>query len=282
MEIILAGTAGFCMGVKRAMQLALQTAKAFGKKVYTCGPLIHNPQAVEFLQKNGVESLENWHEIDSGTIIIRAHGMPADEIEKMKQMGLGIIDATCPHVVTSQKKIKQYCEQGYFIVIIGDKNHPEILSLQSFAPDRCRVISSKEEANSLQLAQKVMVIAQTTFNENEFKKIAEIFDHEPNIICNSICQATSERQQEIQELAVHVDVVVVVGGKASANTRRLAEIAAEYCNRTYHVETEKELEKFNFRNVNRVAVTAGASTPDFITQKVIEFLKNKSGYIQKN
>lgn len=279
MEIILARTAGFCMGVKRAMQMALQTAKLSTGNVYTCGPLIHNPQAVEYLEQHGVESLKDWRAINSGTLIIRAHGMPANEIAEMKDLGFGIIDATCPHVVTSQKQIKKYSDSGFKIIIIGDKDHPEILSLQSFArPEQCQVISSQAELASLDLSGKTMAIAQTTFNADQFAQIAEaIRQKNPQaVICDSICQATSERQQEIMKLAARVEAVVVVGGKSSANTRRLAEIASSICNRTYHVETAAELEKINFRNVARVAVTAGASTPDFITEQVIEFLKTHS------
>lgn len=267
------------MGVKRAMQMAMQTAKITSEKVYTCGPLIHNPQAVDYLRENGVESLQNWKILDAGTLIIRAHGMPADEIREMKSRGLAIIDATCPHVVTSQKKISKHSKDGYFVVIIGDREHPEILSLQSFAaPEQCLVLSSLAEAQKVRFPGRVMVIAQTTFNEAEFKQIADYIKTQTTDcqILNSICQATSERQQEIMQLAAHVDAVVVVGGKASANTRRLAEIAASICNRTYHVETEAELEKINFRNVARVAVTAGASTPDFITDRVITYLKAHS------
>ncbi|GAB4272936.1 MAG: 4-hydroxy-3-methylbut-2-enyl diphosphate reductase [Candidatus Rifleibacteriota bacterium] len=277
MEIILAKSAGFCMGVKRAMQLALQTAKISRGGVYTCGPLIHNPQAVQYLMENGVESLDNWKEVSNGTMIIRAHGMPEKEIEEMKARGLGIVDATCPHVVTSQKQIRKYSNQDYFIIIIGDKEHPEILSLQSFAkPGQFIVISSFQEAISLQLPEKIMIIAQTTFNNQEFIKISGFLSKkiEKSVVCNSICQATSERQEEIKKLAAHVEAVVVVGGKASANTRRLAEIAASMCSRTYHVETETELQNINFRNVTRVAVTAGASTPDFITDKIIAYLQN--------
>lgn len=267
------------MGVKRAMQMALQTAQISQGKVYTCGPLIHNPQAVEFLKENGVESLKNWRSINSGTLIIRAHGMPADEIAEMKKLGLGIVDATCPHVVTSQKQIKKYSDSGYQIIIIGDKDHPEILSLQSFArPQQFQVISSMSEAQNLKIAEKVMVIAQTTFNAEQFKEItSQILEKNPQaVVCDSICQATSERQQEIMKLAAIVEAVVVVGGKESANTRRLAEIAAYYCKRTYHVETATELEKINFRNLSRVAVTAGASTPDFITKEVIDYLRTHS------
>lgn len=276
MEIILAKTAGFCMGVKRAMQMALQTARSTKQKVYTCGPLIHNPQAIEFLLENGVESIKDWRVISSGTLIIRAHGMPANEIGEMKKLGFRIVDATCPHVVTSQKKIKKYSDGGYKIVIIGDKDHPEILSLQSFARGKqCHVISSQEELVSLDVAGKTMVIAQTTFNVDQFTQIANAIKsiNPKAVISNSICQATSERQQEILQLASKVEAVVVVGGKASANTRRLAEIAASICDRTYHVETAVELESINLRNVTRVAVTAGASTPDFITEQVINFLK---------
>ncbi len=279
MEIILAKTAGFCMGVKRAMQMAMKTAKASSNKVFTCGPLIHNPQAVEFLKENGVESMKNWQALKSGTLIIRAHGMPAAEIEEMKQRGFAIIDATCPHVVTSQKQIRKYSEKGYQIVIIGDQDHPEILSLQSFAAaERCRVISSAEQAQNLELNNKVMVIAQTTFNAEEFKHISDAIaaKNPDTVVCDSICQATSDRQQEIMKLASQVEAVVVVGGKASANTRRLAEIAASLCQKTYHVETAKELESVDFRSLKTCAVTAGASTPDFITDQVIEYLKNHS------
>lgn len=279
MEIILAKTAGFCMGVKRAMQMALQTAKLMPGKVYTCGPLIHNPQAVEYLRENGVESLENWRIVESGTLIIRAHGMPAGEIEEMKKLGIGIVDATCPHVVTSQKQIKKYSNDGYKIIIIGDRDHPEMLSLQSFArPEQCQVISSLAEVSRLDLSGKVMAIAQTTFNAEQFNEITSLIKtrNAEAVVCNSICQATSERQQEIMKLAAQVEAVVVVGGKASANTRRLAEIAGAYCNRTYHVETAAELEKINFRNIARVAVTAGASTPDFITDQVIDYLTTHS------
>lgn len=278
MEIILAKTAGFCMGVKRAMQIASQTALKNESQVYTCGPLIHNPQAVEYLKKQGVESLSDWRSINSGTLIIRAHGMPAQDIEEMKARGLNIVDATCPHVVTSQRQIKKYADLGYFIVIIGDKDHPEILSLQSFADQqRFRVISSLQQAKELDKLDQIMIIAQTTFNAEEFAEIADALSRKAKqaVVCNSICQATSERQQEVQKLAANADAVIVVGGKASANTRRLAEIAASICSRTHHIETEEELEGIDLTGVKKLAITAGASTPDFITEKVIEHIRKK-------
>lgn len=261
------------MGVKRAMQLALQTASRSPGKVFTCGPLIHNPQAVNYLRENGVETVADWQSISDGTIIIRAHGMPAGSIEQIKNQGLGVVDATCPHVVTSQRQIKKYSDLGYFIFIIGDPDHPEMLSLQSFA-SQYSVIASPLEAQQAENYDKIMIIAQTTFNEDEFNRIATILKTKATeaIVCDSICQATSERQQEIKQLAANADAVVIVGGKSSANTRRLAEIAASLCNKTYHVETEQELQLNNFEGCQTIVVSAGASTPDFITRKVIDFL----------
>ena len=236
-------------------------------------------QAVEYLRQNGVESRKDWRNVSSGTLIIRAHGMPVAEIGEMKSLGYGVVDATCPHVVTSQKQIRKYSESGYRIILIGDKDHPEILSLQSFAGSGgCQVIESLEEAKNLDLQGKIMVIAQTTFNAEDFRRISAFISERNDevVVCNSICQATSERQQEIMKLAAQADMVVVVGGKESANTRRLAEIAGNYCQKTFHVETAQELHHLDFSGINKVAVTAGASTPDFITEEVIDFLKSHS------
>ena len=274
-NIILAKTSGFCMGVKRAMQIALDTAKNTDSKVYTCGPLIHNPQAIEYLMENGVETILDWHQIEEGTVIIRAHGMPYKSIKEIESKGLKTVDATCPHVKTSQNQIKKYSDLGYFIYIVGDKDHPEILSLQSFAKE-FEVLNSIEAAKTVSHKDKIMVISQTTFNADEYKEISEILKKEANetVVCKSICQATFLRQKEIKELAAEADAVVIVGGKSSANTKRLAQIASEICKNTIHIETEDELNKEDFVNCKTIAVSAGASTPDFITDKVIEFLKS--------
>ncbi len=272
--IKLAKTSGFCMGVKRAMQIALETAKNSDSKVYTCGPLIHNPQAINYLKEQGVETSLDWHQINEGTVIIRAHGMPKEEIAEIESKGLKTVDATCPHVKTSQKQIKKYSDLGYFIYIIGDHDHPEILSLQSFAKD-FQVLGNIEAANAVSHKDKIMVISQTTFNAEEYKTISSILKEKADDvkICNSICQATSLRQNEIKELASEADAVIIVGGKSSANTRRLSQIASEICPNTKHVETEEELNPNDFKNCKIIAVSAGASTPDFITNKVIEYLE---------
>lgn len=272
-QIILARTSGFCMGVKRAMQMALDTAKKNPGAVFTCGPLIHNPQAVEFLKNHGVDSIDDWNLVDCGTIIIRAHGMPRGSIEEMQQKKLHTVDATCPHVVTSQKKIRKFSDDGFFIYIIGDPEHPEIQSLQSFASNY-KVISSFDEANNASFYEKIMIIAQTTFNAEQFQQIAEELKNSASqaIVCDSICRATFDRQKEITLLASDADAVVIVGGRSSANTRRLAQIAEKLCPRTFHVETAEELKPEFFQNTCRIVVSAGASTPDFITAKVIDFL----------
>lgn len=275
MDIIIARTAGFCMGVKRAINLALETSSK-KSNVYTCGPLIHNPQAVEHLKDHGINSINDVTKILKGTLIIRAHGMPKNTIESALNNNIEVVDATCPHVLTSQKEIAKYSSLGWFIAIIGDKNHPEILSLQSFAPNNHVVISTIKEAISFDWPEKVMVIAQTTFSIPEYDKISVAISNNAREvkICNSICKATFERQNEILELAQKADAVIVVGGKDSANTRRLAQISYELCKKTYHIETAQEINPEMLHSVKVIAVTAGASTPDFIMNEVLEKLQS--------
>lgn len=275
MKIIRANTSGFCMGVKRAMQMAIETGKKTAETVYTLGPLIHNPQAIEYLKENGVEMISELQSVQAGnTIIIRAHGVPAEDFEALKNKRAHVIDATCPHVVTSQKQIKNYSDKGYHIIIVGDPEHPEIRSLQSFA-NNCSVIKDYEAALKIKNLEKIMVIAQTTYNAAEFVKISQMLKEksENAIVCNSICMATSERQTEIKKLAAESDAVIIVGGKNSANTGRLAEIASEYCLNVKHIETIDELNASDYKDCKTIVVSAGASTPDFITDKVVEWLK---------
>ncbi|MDD3000871.1 MAG: 4-hydroxy-3-methylbut-2-enyl diphosphate reductase [Candidatus Riflebacteria bacterium] len=278
MKIIRANTSGFCMGVKRAMQMAIETAKKTNETVYTLGPLIHNPQAIAYLKDNGVGMISDLQSVQPGnTIIIRAHGVPVENLETLKNKKAQIIDATCPHVVTSQKQIKNYSDKGYHIIIVGDPEHPEIRSLQSFAKS-CSVIKDYKTALKITNLEKIMVIAQTTYNAAEFEKISKMLKEksENAVICNSICMATSERQAEIKKLAAESDAVIIVGGKNSANTGRLAEIASEYCSNVKHIETEDELNAPDYKNCKTIVVSAGASTPDFITDKVINWLESLS------
>lgn len=275
MKITVAKTSGFCMGVKRAMQLASHTAKD-GTKVYAIGPLIHNPQAIEGLKEQGVGMIGHASEAQAGdTIIIRAHGVTKEVLKSLENAGANIVDATCPHVVTSQKQIKKYSDLGYKIIIVGDPKHPEIESLSSFATDGI-LVKDFEAAAELGALDQVMIIAQTTYNAQEFNKIAEFLQGQAQeaVISNSICLATSKRQEEIKSLASASDAVIIVGGKNSANTRRLAEIAAEYCKNVKHIETEGELKPEDYANCERVGISAGASTPEFITARVVKWLEN--------
>ena len=203
MQVKLARTAGFCMGVKRAMEVALQTAQSQNLGIFTCGPLIHNPQAVEALREKGIQVITDWRTLERGVILIRAHGMPRQEIEDIRAHGFPVVDATCPHVVVSQKRIQQFAEKGFFIVIVGDPKHPEILSLQSFAGSRVVVISSLDEAERLPSLDKVMVIAQTTFNEAQYREISQAVAQkgQESRVFHSICIATSNRQDEVAHLA---------------------------------------------------------------------------------
>ncbi|MDD2717102.1 MAG: 4-hydroxy-3-methylbut-2-enyl diphosphate reductase [Candidatus Wallbacteria bacterium] len=275
MKVILAKSAGFCMGVKRAVQIALETAES-GEPVSTCGPLIHNDQVVADLAGKGVIAAADCDSVRTGTVILRAHGMPKDEIEKLRGKGLRIIDATCPHVVSSQKIIASYAKQGYFIVIVGDRSHPEIQSLASFAPGHHTLIGSSREIDDLPELEQAIVICQTTFNKAEYREISQILKNriEECLVFDSICSATSDRQAEVQELSERVDAVVVVGGRNSANTRRLFEIAARSCKIVCHVETAAELQPAKFTGCQVVGVTAGASTPDWITDEVIRKLES--------
>lgn len=262
------------MGVKRAVQIALKTTRQ-DTRIFTSGPLIHNRQAVEALQIKGIEAAVSSTEISSGVLIVRAHGMPREEIEQLRSRGVNIVDATCPHVLSSQHKIKKYSDQGYFVVIVGDRRHPEIISLQSFAPAGHVVIETQDEVDQLPEAERAIVIAQTTFNEQEYEAISGLIRKRYGkcLVFDSICQATSDRQQEVHQLAGTVDAVVVVGGKNSANTRRLAEIAHQRGIRSFHVETAVELNEEDFKDFTHVGVTAGASTPNWITADVINRLK---------
>jgi len=275
-----ARTAGFCMGVQRAIDIALQTAETAeaDESIYTCGPLIHNPQAVAELESKGIRSVKDWRPITEGILIIRAHGMPIEEIRDMRARGLKVVDATCPHVVSSQNRIKKASAAGCFVVIVGDPHHPEILSLQSFAPDNHLVIASLAEVAPIPTVPKAIVIAQTTFNEKQYEEIATAVSAKiPDCsIIRSICRATSNRQDEVEQLADEVDAVVVVGGRDSANTRRLAEIAEARGVRTVHIETADELVPAFFTGVTTVGITAGASTPSWITRAVIERLESIS------
>ncbi|MDO9068658.1 MAG: 4-hydroxy-3-methylbut-2-enyl diphosphate reductase [Deltaproteobacteria bacterium] len=279
MKVILAKRAGFCFGVKRATQMAFEAAGK-DKKTYTLGPIIHSPQVVNKLEGMGVKVLKNLDSMESGTIIIRSHGVASDEIGEAVQKKLEIVDATCPFVKKAQEHVKSLSESGYGVVVVGDADHPEVQGIVSYGGDKVFVVGSGEEVKKLPKMSKIGVVAQTTQSfENLKNVVSECLLRGGEIrVFNTICDATAVRQEEAKELAGLVDCMLVVGGFNSANTRRLAEVCAELQPVTHHIETAAEIDSAWFKGVERVGVTAGASTPKWIIDEVMSKIEelNKS------
>ncbi len=276
MKIVPAKTAGFCMGVKRALDIALKSGEERGGRIYTHGPLIHNVQAVDVLRSRGVEPLDSFENCEPGCVVIRAHGISPEEADLLRQRGFELVDATCPHVKRSQETVAAYSSDGYQVIIVGDRDHAEIAGIEGFCSGLHHVISTEDEAGRVRLEDKAIVIAQTTFNEGTYRRIAEILERRGRevVVVNSICRATHNRQAEAARLGALCDAVIVVGGRHSANTRRLAEIASSSGRPTFHVETADEIDLEVLRRFETVGVTAGASTPSWITRGVIERLES--------
>jgi len=262
------------MGVKRAVDRVIGESRKGEGPYYSLGPLIHNRQAVDVLEKRGIRCINDLSEVSKGSVIVRAHGLPPKTVQEMEDRGFEIIDATCPRVRHSQNIIRKFHKQGYRIIIAGDKDHAEVTALLGYCDNTGTVITSLQEAASLELDGKACLVAQTTFNEKEFLEMVEAVKarHAEVEVVNTICRSTEDRQRETAELCRAVDAMVVVGGKHSANTRRLAEIAQATGTPTVHVETADELPG-DMVQYKTVGVTAGASTPNWITASVINRLK---------
>ncbi len=275
MGIKLAETAGFCMGVKRAVDIVLEIARHKGdKEVYTYGPLIHNPQTVQLLKERGIVPLDSIDRIQDGIIVIRAHGVSPLEKKKIREKGVEIVDATCPKVASVQAIIKKHAALGYSIIIVGDKEHPEVASLLGYSSGRGLVINDKKDVDHLPRHDKMCVVAQTTQDSAGYKAIAkEITLKFPGaMVFDTICNSTEMRQAEIKELASQMDGIIIVGGKDSANTQRLATISQGCGTRTCHIETAEELDGMDLSGCKNIGVSAGASTPNWITEGVIDYL----------
>ncbi|HCP95620.1 MAG TPA: 4-hydroxy-3-methylbut-2-enyl diphosphate reductase [Anaerovibrio sp.] len=275
MEVILADNLGFCYGVKRAIQLAEDSA-APGQVTNTLGPIIHNPQMVAKLAENGVGTVDSLDEVKGGTIIIRSHGVGPDVYDRVEAMGLNMVDATCPHVRKAQSSAKMLADEGYQVVIIGEKHHPEVKSIIEWAGDGAVAIETEEEADALPKYGKLGVVAQTTFSAPKFKLIVErLLDKSSDVkILRTICTATDQRQSAAMKLATEVDLMLVIGGKNSANTTRLAQLCSDKC-KTYHIETADELRDDWFDKIKKIGITAGASTPDWIIKEVYKKCQKK-------
>ena len=278
MEVILADYLGFCYGVKRAIKLARDSASA-EKKAYTLGPIIHNPQMVARLESEGVGTINNLDELEEGTVIIRSHGVGPDIYEEAEAKKLQIVDATCPHVKKAQMAAHSLVNEGYRVVIVGEKRHPEVRSIYEWSGKNAVIIESLAEVADLPQYGKMGIVAQTTFSGEKFKQIvAELMDKSNEVkIYRTICTATDQRQSAALKLAETVDVMLVIGGKNSANTTRLAQLCATKC-RTYHIETVREIQDEWFADIEKIGITAGASTPDWIIKEVYKKCKTWKAY----
>ena len=276
MEVILAEHLGFCYGVKRAIEIARDNASPNGTSS-TLGPIIHNPQMVEHLKKEGVGTVDSLDEMEDGLIIIRSHGVGPKVYETAESRGLELVDATCPHVKKAQLSAKLLSEEGYTVVIIGEKNHPEVKSIFEWTGHGAHIIETEAEAEALPRIGKLGIVSQTTFSAKRFQSIVScLLEKSREIkILRTICTATDLRQAAALELAEKVDVMLVIGGKNSANTSRLAQICATKC-KTYHIETVAELQDEWMNHVNKIGITAGASTPDWIIKEVYKQCQSRA------
>lgn len=287
MHIIVAKNAGFCFGVKRALQYAEDTVERFGK-VYSLGPLIHNPQEVERLRAKGIISVDDLDQVEGNYAIVRSHGVKPEVFSLAKEKNITVIDATCPFVKRAQSYAKDLAEDGYSVVVVGDKMHPEVDGIVGWSNNSAVVVENAEEAAHVPLGDKVGVIAQTTQPDHNFQEVVEVLKkRKPNLmIYNTICHATAERQKAAATLAKEVDLVLVIGGLNSANTKKLARISKEAGTPTYHVEEAKDIDLSWLKGKERVGVTAGASTPDWIIkeviQKMMEFTEQEEQRIEES
>ena len=275
MKVIKAKTAGFCFGVKRAVDTVYKQVDTKCGQIYTYGPIIHNEEVIKDMRDKGVIVLRSEEDLDmisQGTVIIRSHGVEKRIYEKIEQKGLRIVDATCPFVKKIHKIAMEKAEEGAFLVVIGNPVHPEVEGIMGWAGEDAAVISTAEEAEHLTVPEdrKICVVAQTTFNSHKFKKLVEIISKRRYDISvlNTICSATKERQTETARIADRVDAMIVIGDKQSSNTQKLFVICKNACNNTYYIQTLDDLNVNQLRSVETVGITAGASTPNNIIEEV--------------
>ena len=284
MEIIRAKSAGFCFGVKRAVQTVYeQVEQEKEKQIYTYGPIIHNAEVVRDMEEHGVKvinSEEELNALEDGHVIIRSHGVPRRICESLEQKGISYVDATCPFVKRIHKIVEEESAKGNHIVIIGDPKHPEVQGIAGWVGGEATIIQNADEAEafiSLYESNKetlenrqICVVAQTTFNYKKFKELVEIISkkgYDINVL-NTICNATKERQTEARGIAEAVDAMIVIGDKHSSNTQKLFEICKKACNNTYYIQTLVDLDLNLLESVETVGITAGASTPNNIIEEV--------------
>ena len=262
-DIEVARYAGVCYGVERALGMAEKAAGEARKPVNTLGPLIHNPLVVNDLERIGVGTASSVSEVEEGTLIIRAHGVVPSVVEDARARGLDVLDATCPYVKKVHNAAERLVREGYQLIVVGESGHPEVEGIMGHAGDDAHVVSVPGDLDAIDLSRKVGVVVQTTQTPGALADVvAELSKRTMDLrVINTICSATQERQDSAAELARRVDAMIVVGGKNSGNTRRLAEICTAACPKTHHIEDASEIEAAWFVGVSHIGVTAGASTP---------------------
>ena len=277
MNVELARTAGFCFGVKRAVDTVYQQIEQYrGEKIFTYGPIIHNEEVIKDLRSHGVEVLNDEEELktaDADVVVIRSHGVAKYIYDILEERGITCVDATCPFVKKIHKIVAEKSAEGSYIVIVGNGEHPEVQGIRGWAGEQVTVVQTQEDAERFELPdkdQKVCIVAQTTFNYNKFKELVEIISKKRYdiVVLNTICNATKERQTEARQIAARVDAMVVIGDKRSSNTQKLFEICKEECLNTYYIQTLDDLDINQLRSVESVGITAGASTPNKIIEEV--------------
>jgi 4-hydroxy-3-methylbut-2-enyl diphosphate reductase len=279
MEVLLAKTSGFCFGVKRAVDTVYEQIEQ-GGEIYTYGPIVHNDEVVKDLEEKGVKVINSKEELEnlsSGKVIIRAHGVSKEICSLIENKGLECIDATCPFVKRIHNIVEKESAEGRHIIIIGNDGHPEVEGIKGWSLTPATVIESEEETTNFKAkkGEKLCVVSQTTFNYKKFKYLVEIFQKKGYdiIVANTICNATQERQKEAMELAANVDVMIVIGGFHSSNTRKLYELCKGKCEKTYYIQTLADLQIDIPNSVELVGITAGASTPNKIIEEVQKYVR---------
>ena len=283
MNVIIAKSAGFCFGVKRAVNMVYEAIEKESLPIYTYGPIIHNDEVVKDMKSQGVHVVSNLEQLDSlekGIMIIRSHGISKAEYEQIEQAGFTIMNATCPFVLKIHKLVEQHSKNGEHIIIVGNSEHPEVKGIRGWIHgNKVNIINSQNESENLSISSngKVCIVSQTTFNYKKFKEIVEIIVEKGYdiIVLNTICNATEERQTEAREIASKSDAMIVIGDSNSSNTQKLFEICKKECENTYYVQTSNDMDYTKLKSINNVGITAGASTPNNIIEEVSKNVRNE-------
>lgn len=282
MEITVAKSAGFCFGVQRAVDSVYKELEENSGKIYTFGPIIHNEQVVEDLNKKGIEvidTVEQLKEIKEGTVVIRSHGVAKEIYDVLEQQKLKMVDATCPFVKKIHNIVLDESNNGKTIIIIGNDNHPEVEGIKGWVNGEVIVINKEEQIEKLSLPEqtKACIVSQTTFNHNKFKYLVEIIRKKGYdiTVVNTICNATHVRQVEAQKISSKVDGMIVIGGKNSSNTQKLYDICRNECENTFYVQTVKDLNLHELKSLKSIGITAGASTPRILLRRFVLNVRNE-------